>query len=352
MIYLPPFILGLMLTLLITPLVRKIALKYQIVDQPAPRKIHNQPVPLLGGLAIFLSFSIAIAVFWSLGLITDARITNLQVAVIILAGLTLMLGGFLDDKYNLKPYQQIIFPLVATLLALLAGLKIQYVTHPLGGILEFPLHLGTILAGVWLLGMIYTTKFLDGLDGLVSGVTGLGAIIIFLVSLSWDIPESGTSMMALILAGSALGFLFYNWHPAKVFLGEGGSVFCGFILGILAIISGSKIATTLLIMGVPIIDVIWVILRRLWQGRLPTTPDRKHLHYRLLDIGLSHRQAVILLYLLTSAFGLTSLFLNTKGKIVALLFLGIFMAIFAGGLVVIYQFKQKKINEKNTPANF
>jgi len=351
MLYWSSFIAGLVLTLFFTPLIRKAALRWNIVDQPSPRKIHSQPIPLLGGSAIFLSFTLAVIIFWLFGFVTDVKISGYDLMAILAAGLILIVGGFLDDKYNLKPSRQIIFPILAVIISLGFGIRIQYVTNPLGGITEFSLVLGTIIAGLWLLGMIYTTKFLDGLDGLVSGVTFIGSIIIFAVSLSWDIPQSGTSVMALILAGCALGFLFYNWHPAKIFLGEGGSVFCGFILGTLAIISGSKIATALLIMGVPIIDVAWVILRRLWQGRSPVSPDRKHLHYRLLDFGLSQRQTVALLYLITGAFGLTSLFLHTKGKIIALLFLTIFMIITAAGLVVAYRLKLKKINEKNI-SNF
>ena len=176
---------------------------------------------------------------------------------------------------------------------------------------------------------------------MVPGVTAIGALVIFTVSLYWDVPSSGTSVLALILAGACLGFLIYNWHPAKIFLGEGGSVFCGFMLGVLAIISGSKIATALLIMGIPILDVIWVIIRRLWQGRSPVSADRKHLHFRLLDIGLSQRQAVIFLYFLTAAFGVTSLFLRSRGKLIALAVLAGIMVFLGLGLVVIYKKKKR-----------
>jgi len=341
MFYSIPLILAFFLALLFTPLVKKIARKKNIVDYPAPRKIHQKPIPLLGGLALFLSFSLTAIIFWRLGHIEDIRISATSVIAILAGGLILMIGGYLDDRFNLKPWQQFIWPFLAVLLVLAAGIKIQYVTNPLGGVIKFPVYLGTITAFFWLLGMIYTTKFLDGLDGLVSGVTAIGAIIIFIVSLYWDVKYSGTSILALILAGACLGFLVFNWHPAKIFLGEGGSVFCGFMLGILAIISGSKIATALLIMGIPILDVFWVIIRRIIQGYSPTHPDSRHLHFRLLDIGLNHRQAVIFLYLLTTAFGVTSLFLHSKGKLIALGILALFMIILATGLVLIYRFKQK-----------
>lgn len=342
-----PLATAFFLSLIFTPPIKRLAKKLKIVDYPAPRKIHQKPTPLLGGLAIFLSFSLAILIFWSLGYINDAKISNSYILAILLGGLILMIGGFLDDRYSLKPLQQFIFPFLAILTVLFAGIKIQYITNPLGGVLKFPFELGLIFAFFWLLGMVYTTKFLDGLDGLASGITTIGAIIIFIVSLYWDVPSSGTSVLALILAGACLGFLVFNWHPAKIFLGEGGSVFCGFMLGILAIISGSKIATALLIMGIPILDVFWVIIRRLWQGSSPVKADNKHLHFRLLDIGLNHQQAVIFLYLITTAFGVTSLFLHSQGKLVALGILTLFMMILASSLVIIYKIKTQKQKTKN-----
>jgi len=190
------------------------------------------------------------------------------------------------------------------------------------------------------MGMMYTTKFLDGLDGLVSGVAVIGSIILFLVSLFWDVPLSGTSILCLILGGSSLGFLIWNFHPAKIFLGEGGSTFLGFMLGVLAIISGAKIATALLVMGLPILDVIWVIVRRIFrEKKSPFLADKKHLHFRLLDAGLNQRQVVLLLYLLTLLFGATAIFQQTFGKLIAL---GILVIVMLGlAWWVIYRYKQK-----------
>lgn len=326
---------------------KKLALKLNILDTPVQeRKIHTKPTPLLGGLALFFAFTITTLIFWSTGFISDIKITNFQVMTILIGGLILMIGGTLDDKYNLKPVQQLIAPILATVLVLYGGIKIQFITNPLGGTLEFPIMLGIIFAFFWILGMIYTTKLLDGLDGLLAGITTIGALIIFGVSLFWDVPLSGTSMLALILAGSALGFLIFNWYPAKIFLGEGGSVFVGFILGILAIISGSKIATALLIMGIPILDVIWVIFSRIRQGNKLATGDRNHLHFRLFDLGMSHRQVVITLYTITTIFGLTSLFLHSLGKAIALVFLAIFMLILIFTIIITYKHKNGVAEKK------
>ncbi len=342
--YLIPFIVSLAFSLILTPIVKNIAMKLGVVDMPGERKIHKTPIPLSGGLAVFLSFSLSVIIFWLFASLTDAKVNDYYILLILISGLILIIGGLLDDIFNLKPWQQLFFPILAIIIVLLSGIRINFVTNPLGGYIQFPVFVGTIIAFFWILGMIYTTKFLDGLDGLVSGVTVIGSLIIFALSLSWDISDSATSYLSLILAGSCLGFLFYNFNPAKIFLGEGGSVFCGFMLGLLAIISGSKIATALLIMGIPILDVIWVIARRIIQRKSPASADRKHLHFRLLDIGLSHKQAVVFLYLITAAFGLTSLFLKSKGKLIALVVLIFFMLLLAASLVFAYKRKQKNEN--------
>jgi UDP-N-acetylmuramyl pentapeptide phosphotransferase/UDP-N-acetylglucosamine-1-phosphate transferase len=188
----------------------------------------------------------------------------------------------------------------------------------------------------WLLGMTYTTKLLDGLDGLVSGVTAIGALVVFGVTQLADVQQAGTGAVALALAGACLGFLVFNFYPARIFLGEGGSLLCGFLLGSLAIVSGGKIATALLIMGIPILDVVWVIFRRLvLERRSPlASADRKHLHFRLLDVGLSHRGAVLFLYALTAVFGSATLFVRGTAKLAVLGCLAIVMVLLGVWLVV------------------
>lgn len=347
MMYFLAIFVAFLFSAILTKFIKVFALKLDITDKPGPRKIHQKPIPLLGGLALFLSFLLTTAIFWRFGFVTDIKISDYYILAIFIAGAILILGGGLDDIFNLKPSQQIIFPILAVIIVLIIGINIKFITNPFGGFLKFSGILSIILSFFWLLGMIYTTKFLDGLDGLVTGVTAIGSIIIFFVSLSWDVKDSGTSYLALILAGACLGFLVYNWHPAKIFLGEGGSVFCGFMLGILSIISGSKIATALLIMGIPILDVLWVIIQRIIQKKSPTSGDRKHLHFKLLDIGLTHRQAVLFLYSVTAAFGVTSLFLHSKGKLIALAVLMIFMAGLMFELIYIYQRKNKNEISKN-----
>jgi UDP-GlcNAc:undecaprenyl-phosphate GlcNAc-1-phosphate transferase len=236
---------------------------------------------------------------------------------IILASIVIIIGGTLDDRYNLPPHEQIIFPLAATIIVLASGLHIGYVTNPFGSagaIIYFSQLVGVIIAFIWLMGMMYTTKFLDGLDGLVAGISAIASLFIFLISLRWDTPLSATGIWALALLGASLGFLLFNWQPAKIFLGEGGSIFIGFMLGVLSIITGSKITTTLLVMGIPILDVLWVIIQRLVSHRSPFAGDRGHLHYRLLSLGLSNKQAVLLLCFIALGFGSLGVISSSYGK--------------------------------------
>ena len=343
-----------------TFLVRGWAIRHQILDYPGPRKLQASPVPLGGGAAIFISF---ILVAWSMVFFSDwligKDISIKQLVAITIAGLVIMIGGYLDDRYKLTASRQIIWPLIAIGILLLGGVGVDYVTNPLG---QGLLHLDSVkwklftfsglpyyftlwadlFTVLWLLGMMYTTKLLDGLDGLVPGIGAIGGLIIFGLTQTnmWHQPPVG--LLAIILVGGCLGFLVFNWHPAKIFLGEGGSLFIGFMLGTLAIISGGKIATALLVMGIPILDVVWVILRRLfWDRKKITDGDSKHLHFRLLDVGLSHRQAVSFLFFLTAVFGITSLFLKTQGKLLAMGVLALVMLILAGGLVMVYKNKIK-----------
>ena len=236
-----------------------------------------------------------------------------------------MIGGFLDDKYNLKPIQQFIFPCLAIISVIAGGVQIEKITNPLGGYF----YLGSasaILIILWLLGMMYTTKLLDGLDGLVAGLTAIGSLTIFLFTLTSKYYQPDIGLAALVLAAASIGFLFFNWHPARVFLGEGGSLFLGYALGVLAIISGGKIAIALLVMGIPILDVVWTILRRLLAGQNPFSfADRKHLHFRLLNLGLTVKKSVLLFYAISIIFGLSALFLQSIGKVLALIALASIM---------------------------
>ena len=263
-----------------------------------------------------------------------------------IGALILIIGGTLDDKYNFSPKKQIIFPLLAIAAVLIGGVEITKLSNPLGGYFSLgtALWLSPIFIAIWLMGMMYTTKLLDGVDGLVSGVSAIGALVIFLFTLTTKYYQPDIAFASLVLAGAILGFLFYNFNPASIFLGEGGSLFLGYALGVLAIISGGKIAIALLVMGIPILDVAWTILRRLLSGKNPfKTADKKHLHHRLLALGLNQKQTVLVFYVLSALFGLSGLFLQSQGKVLALIIIVLLMLV----LVISFSYiKPKKNKEK------
>jgi UDP-GlcNAc:undecaprenyl-phosphate GlcNAc-1-phosphate transferase len=342
MTFILAFILALALSLILTPLASKLATRWQIVDQPDfARKIHVKPIPLLGGAVIFIVFFTVIFLFSKQLLVGNL---NWQHWLGFFSGaLILIIGGALDDKYNFSPKQQIIFPLLAIAAILIGGVEIAKISNPFGGYLSVA-WLSPIFISVWLLGMMYTTKLLDGVDGLVGGVSAIGALVIFLFTLTTKYYQPDIAFASLILVGAVLGFLVYNFNPASIFLGEGGSLFLGYALGVLAIISGGKIAIALLVMGIPILDVAWTILRRLLSGKNPfKAADKKHLHHRLLALGLSQKQTVLVFYFLSALFGLSGLFLQSQGKLLALGLIVLVMLI----LVIAFSFLSAK--QKNKP---
>lgn len=328
------FIISFVLSLLLTFFYIIFAKKFNLLDDPKgnSRKIHERPVPLGGGIAIFLSLFIVVFLLAQQGLLIDIKIPIQIIWGLFLAGLILMISGCLDDKFSLKPWQSLFGPIVAILIIMLAGLHISHITNPAGGILKIDNiwfgYFSLSLTFVWLLGMTYTTKLLDGIDGLASSICLVSSLMIFIVSLTWDIKYSPTSFISLALAGALLGFLVWNWHPAKVFLGEGGSTFIGFSLGVLAIISGSKIATALLVMGAPIIDVVLVMWHRFRQKKSIWQGDNQHLHFKLRQIGLSQTQIVLFLSFISLCFGSIAIFFSTKVKIIVLFLLIAFLLIF------------------------
>lgn len=319
-----------------TGIVRYLAGKLGAVDIPnEDRKRHQGPMPLMGGLAVFLTFALGLAYVWPD--LTARGLADSHWLGFIIGGAVLQVGGYLDDRYRLKPGWQIVFPLAAIAAVIIGGVRIERMTNPLGGLIEFGPGLGAVAAisiiGLWLMGMMYTTKLLDGIDGLVTGVAAIGAAVIFLFTMTTRYYQPDVGIASLLLLGSCLGFLVWNWHPARIFLGEGGSLFLGYALGVLSIISGGKIAIALLVMGLPALDVAWTIIRRLRAGVNPfRIADRSHLHFRLHDRGLGSRGTVVFYCLVAAIFGFSGLWLQSRGKLLALAGLAILMI----GLIAIF----------------
>ncbi|HPT08326.1 MAG TPA: epoxyqueuosine reductase QueH [bacterium] len=338
MLYLVIIILSLILSIIFTLIVKKLALKFNIIDQPDfNRKIHTKPIPLMGGLAIFLAFFITLFFFRDYLVIGNLNYNHWL--GFFIGALFLLIGGLLDDKYNLPPKLQIIWPILAAVSVIMGGVSIEKISNPLGGFINFSFGLSAIIIFLWLLGITYTTKLLDGLDGLATGVSAIGGLIIFLFTISDKYFQPDIAVASLIFSVVLIGFLIFNFNPAKIFLGESGSLLIGYILGVLAIISGGKIAIALLVIGLPALDVLWTIIRRLISGQNPfRSSDRKHLHHRLIDMGLNQKQAVLFFYGVSTFFGISGLFLQSLGKFWALLILVILMF----GIIIFFNLVDRK----------
>lgn len=338
-LYVAPFVIAALISGGLTYSVIKVARKFGWADFPSPRKVHTLPTPRLGGVAIVLSF-LLLAVGYNListrldfGVnhifIFDKRLFGTLLGVLIL-----LVIGIIDDIRGMRPWQKLIGHFLAAFMVVLFGVGISYLRLP-GGLhvelsnLVYPIYLfdhvyhfvvwSDLLTIFWIVLMINTMNFLDGLDGLASGVSVIASVAIFFLSLSLGQPA--VALLAIIFSGSVFGFLPWNFNQAKIFMGDSGSMFLGFMLGVLAVISGGKLATAFLVLGIPLLDVIWVVLRRIFHGKSPFQADKMHLHHRLLAIGFSQRQAVIVLYFVAAAFGVVAVLSGTEAKIQALFWL-------------------------------
>lgn len=293
---------AMLISLTATPLVKKMAVKIGAVDIPKDnRRMHNKPIPTIGGVAIYIGFIIVMLLKKSL--VTDAQWGLMCGATIVL------IGGVLDDKYDLRPWQKLIFQISAAVCLLVAGVKIEVLTNPFGsgfssidiGKLYIPL---TIL---WVVGLTNAINFIDGLDGLAAGVALISTLTILIISILEHRVEA--AYMTAILSGSILGFLPYNFNPASIFMGDTGAQLLGFILAAISIDGTVKSATAIAIsvpilaLGLPIFDTLFAMVRRKVNGKPMMQGDRGHLHHRLLDMGMSQRKAVIIMYLISAALG-------------------------------------------------
>lgn len=307
----------------IVPYVRRLAFKHNLVDHPtSPRKKHKKPMPLAGGWAIFLSFFLTVLlVQLATGHFTLGEFGTAQLWAVFLGSTIIMLIGTLDDAFDLSPRIAILGPILAAMIAALMGIGFQKVSNPFGDFLFISEFASGILTFIWLMGMMYTTKFLDGLDGLATSVSGSAALVMSALALSVAFFQPDLALLTLIAAGSMLGFLLFNAPPAKIYLGDGGSILLGFLIGTFAIIGGSKVLTALLVMAIPILDTLFVILERIRRRRAVTVGDRLHLHHRLADGGWKPITILGLYVFIALLFGLLTLILTGLQKLIALLVL-------------------------------
>jgi UDP-GlcNAc:undecaprenyl-phosphate GlcNAc-1-phosphate transferase len=308
------------------------------IDQPDEgRRVHVHPLPRAGGLAVAVAFvGIAVVAYvvngQALFIPEQIRGTRLETnhLIALLGGAALAAAfGFIDDRWQIRARWQFLLQLVLAGFAITLGVTILEVDNPLeflGGSFSrseigFEGFLAAGITAVWIVGMINSINFIDGLDGLSTGVSLIAAVTLGLISLTTSQYQPMVALLCAILAGALAGFLPWNFHPAKVFIGTTGVFVAGYALAILSILGAAKIAVALLVLGVPIIDTFWIITRRLAAGSSPFTPDRGHIHHRLLDLGLTHRGAVLLIYGICTLLAVASLLLTGSGPLYA--FLGI-----------------------------
>ena len=293
MAFLVPIITTFILSLVITPFIKKLAIKFGAVDKPDERKVHKKLMPRLGGIAIYVSFIIGVFLF------LPEMVHDLP----ILIGATLIIIiGIVDDLFCLSAKAKFSGQIIAALIPILSGLQISYITVPNGNVIEFGL-LAIPITLFWIVGITNAINLIDGLDGLAAGVSSIALFTIAVLSMTLGDPS--TFLMGILLMGSTLGFLVFNFYPAKIFMGDTGSLFLGYMISVLSILGLTKSATILsliipiIILGVPIIDTTFAIIRRLVNGKPLTAPDKYHLHHCLIRLGFTHRQSVICIYLLS-----------------------------------------------------
>ncbi len=290
------------LALALTPLVGRLARRYGVVDVPGPRRVHRGAVPRWGGIALYVAFTVAVVVAQFLPVERQDPKELTRFFGLLLGSTFIFLVGLYDDRKEMRPGPQLAAQVVASLIAISFLVFIERVNNPFTNQqVVFPLWFTVVFTLFWLMGMINTVNWLDGLDGLAAGVVAI-ATAVFAIHMYRE-GQHSVALLPLALLGATLGFLPYNFHPAKVFMGSSGALFLGFALGSLSIMAGARMATVLLVLGLPILDAAWQIVNRLRRGRSSFRGDLGHLHFRLLDLGFSQRQIVVAYYLFCAFFG-------------------------------------------------
>ena len=351
-LYVGSALLAFVLAAVITPLVGRVAERFGLLDIPGGRRLHPRPIARPGGLAIALAFGLTILLFWLVDryagrpFLIPEEVRSPRFTLTALAAALGMTLGFIDDAFELRARWQFLGQCVVAAIIIAAGVRINFIEDPLGsGLIQLATPVAVAFTFFWIVGMNNALNFIDGLDGLAAGVAAIAAATLGAIALLPQVSEPFVAWMAFSLAGATIGFLLFNFHPARLFMGSTGVVFVGTMLAVLSIFGTAKVAAALLVLGVPIIDTFYVLVRRVLTRRPPFAPDRGHFHHRLLDVGLSHPQAVLLIYGLTLGFG--GLAFLTSGRTQALAFIG---AVVAFGIVIVLMTQRTAKAEEFDPA--
>ncbi|MEW6059472.1 MAG: MraY family glycosyltransferase [Actinomycetota bacterium] len=319
---------------LATPLVRWLSTRLGWIDHPSDRKVHPKPTPTAGGLAIFLGLAVGLGVSRLIPFLADLHKTTSDLTTALLAGLVILGVGIIDDVRGLTPLGKLAGQVLAAGVLVLLGVQLLYFYFPGQGTLVLSSELAVPLTVLWVVAMVNAVNLIDGLDGLAAGVVAIGGIAFFAYmyrSPGGGADPSTAALVSAAVAGAAVGFLPWNFHPAKVFMGDSGAMLLGLMMAV-ATISGVgrnpypptggdlaaiaiPVVVPLLVLAVPLLDVLLAIVRRMRRGLGIAHADKEHIHHRLLDIGHSHRQAVLLMYMwsaLISTCALAVAFINGR----------------------------------------
>ena len=342
-LYAIAFVLAFLIAFLTTPLAKKIAFKVGAIAKPRKRDMHSVPIPRMGGIAIFAGFMITfLTLVWNLPLVNVTQTIGIFLGCSIIFVL-----GLLDDIYELPAKPKFLVQIIAATIVAVCGVRIDFLSIPFIEQSEVAMQFLAIPATViWIIAITNAVNLIDGLDGLAAGISSIASLCLMILSIP-NYPQG--AFLTAILAGSCMGFLPYNFNPASIFMGDTGSTFLGFTLGItsvMGLLKGYTVATifiAVLVLGLPIFDTSFAILRRLAAGKPIMAPDRGHLHHRLVDKGYSQKQAVVTLYGISGILGLSAIaFFNRDFKFVVVIF------ILMGGL---FFFTSKNMSARNKHNN-
>jgi UDP-GlcNAc:undecaprenyl-phosphate/decaprenyl-phosphate GlcNAc-1-phosphate transferase len=330
-----------------TPVVRWVSVKVGAVDRPGGRRVHTRATPRLGGLALFAGFIAAVGIASQLSTFDAVFATTSDPEAVVLAGTAILVVGLIDDVRGLAAPVKLAGQLLAAGTLVLFGVILRFVYVP-GSVVVLATDLGVLLTVALIIAMINAINLIDGLDGLAAGIVAIAALALFVyvqfADLLTDTPAPSSALMLAAIAGMCLGFLVHNFHPASVFMGDCGAMLLGLLIGAAGVLAiggtlspgGSDFAAIsipvlvpALVLAVPFLDTTWTILRRIRSGRAVFSPDKKHLHHRLIEIGHSHRRAVLIMYYWSGliAFGAVGLGLLRPAVVVAVLAAGCVLAV-------------------------
>jgi len=327
------FLFAFILAFAITPLAGFVGRRLGLADVPGGRRQHAGLVPRTGGMALYLAFTVAALFAQWLPVPRFDPNEIIRLIGLLTGGVFIFLFGLADDRWNIPPRWQYLIHAAAAAIAIVFLIFIEFIANPLTTdnkiIIHFPMWFTVVLTMFWIMGMVNTVNWMDGLNGLAAGVTAITCAVLFIYAafLAAPLPQTSVSLLPLAMLGACLGFLPWNLS-GRVFMGSSGAWFLGFTLGCLAIIGGAKVAIVLLVMSAPITDVAWLILRRMRRGVSVSAGGRDHLHFRLLDAGIPQWIIVLGYYAFCAAFGALALISPPRlYKLVALVVLGILVLI-------------------------